>query len=1202
MLKWTLYFLTYYVCLTQSSEVCHHPAVPFAAKYLNVTGGLDEDNWTIKYICDSGYELFGEESRECQQGQWKGDLPHCAVNVALNKPATASSQAGKGDPNNGVDGRKSTVHEGDKCTETKSEKSPWWTVDLLGSYSVKHVRLTTRCCDDVPIKKAEIRVGNSTTPGKNPLCNWIPKALEEGTTETLECVEDIMGRYVSIMMTGVETVLSVCEVEVFSTEEISLSNCPDDIPQDEVSVFQDACYHFVPEEVSGYDEAKALCEENESHLVADLDEFSLPYVTSRLQRKLDSKSDVQSLMAWIGAQREAGLGKEEWTWVTGNTVETIEWGRGQPNNYNQEQNCAVLDSELEWKWNDISCKISAVTVCQSSPSKCASPAVNEGTFFSGDLTVGSQISYHCPIGDMPVGDANQTCEISGQFSGQPITCKKVDCGQVPGLVDGEIHVLDGRTTWGARVKYKCKDNYNLMSGDETRTCEEEGWSGKAPTCVYARCPEPDTVENAYLKKDGDNSVGSKLIYTCHEGHKASGSMSRECELGGKWSGITPKCEFVDCGDAPAVKNADVQLLDGRTSFGAEVEYSCGADYILSGNSKKTCDASGQWTRSEISCNIIECPPPRAPNGGRVSGYNTEIHSKIEFSCLTGHILEGEEVLTCTRSGQWSSSSPICRFIDCGAVPPVPSGTAHYVNGSTHLGSMVRYACDRSYNLEGNAERFCEENSRWSGDPPRCSEIRCPIPDRPNNTIISVSSTERLHGTSVIRSKPSTTSAYRVGSTLKYRCERGYILEKEDGSDARVMTRRCTTSGTWTGSMPSCKFVNCGTPELPENSEVSLQNNGTYFGSMSFYKCKPNFNLDGFERRRCESDGKWKPEAPTCKETLCKPLSQPDNGALVLTTLRIGGRATFSCQTGFALKGDDDIECLSSGSWSAWPPSCIEIDCGQPDKIENGRIFLTNQTTTIGSTVEYHCFPGFERSGPFERTCYEDGYWSGKEPSCSKPRPITILSDNTVDGTKNVRAGSISEEVGGGSSSVGMWIGVALGLIVVIGLLILGVYFYRKQRSITSKPAPFRDRNSNGVSNGGGPTPNGTAAYTMSGIYPVAGVSGVNGRIGGRPPPPPIQMYSMDDGGGLDDPTRAPIYDTINDDSSGSVYSQSNGSGGSNKGGGNYAPTSTFSPGQSNGYPPPPHRTVNGNGVVNEYDVPEGSEGRPAKVTINGIAV
>ena len=79
--------------------------------------------------------------------------------------------------------------------------------------------------------------------------------------------------------------------------------------------------------------------------------------------------------------------------------------------------------------------------------------------------------------------------------------------------------------------------------------------------------------------------------------------------------------------------------------------------------------------------------------------------------------------------------------------------------------------------------------------------------------------------------------------------------------------------------------------------------------------------------------------------------------MVLTTLRIGGRATFKCDEGFSLKGDDDIECLSSGSWSSWPPNCIEVDCGQPFEIENGRVFLTNQTTNIGSIVEYHCFPG-----------------------------------------------------------------------------------------------------------------------------------------------------------------------------------------------------------------------------------------------------
>ena len=354
--------------------------------------------------------------------------------------------------------------------------------------------------------------------------------------------------------------------------------------------------------------------------------------------------------------------------------------------------------------------------------------------------------------------------------------------------------------------------------------------------------------------------------------------------------------------------------------------------------------------------------------------------------------------------------------------------------------------------------------------------------------------------------------------------------------------------------------------------------------------------------------------------------------MVLTTLRIGGRATFKCSQGFALKGDDDIECLSSGSWSSWPPNCVEIDCGAPDKIDNGRVFLVNQTTKIGGAAEYHCFPGFDRTGPFVRTCLEDGYWSGREPSCSKPRPIprdpiTILSDNTIDGTKNVRAGSISESADEESSSVGTWIGVTLGLIVVLGLLVLGLYFYRKQRAITSKPPPYRDRNANGLTAnsmpgglgavgaaggagsglGGSGIPGGSAGYTAAGVYPVAGgaLGGQNGRILSRPPPP-IQMYSMDEG--AHDDARGPIYDTINDDSSGSGYSPSNGSGSGLTGNTSVAPaapppagfpgSSTFSP--AGAQPPPPR--ING-AFSHDYDVPEGSEsGRPAKVTINGIAV
>ena len=46
-------------------------------------------------------------------------------------PALASSESGEGVAANAVDGVPTIVHEGRKCSETKSEQSPWWAVDLL---------------------------------------------------------------------------------------------------------------------------------------------------------------------------------------------------------------------------------------------------------------------------------------------------------------------------------------------------------------------------------------------------------------------------------------------------------------------------------------------------------------------------------------------------------------------------------------------------------------------------------------------------------------------------------------------------------------------------------------------------------------------------------------------------------------------------------------------------------------------------------------------------------------------------------------------------------------------------------------------------------------------------------------------------------------------------------------------------------------
>ena len=125
-----------------------------------------------------------------------------------------------------------------------------------------------------------------------------------------------------------------------------------------------------------------------------------------------------------------------------------------------------------------------------------------------------------------------------------------------------------------------------------------------------------------------------MIYTCDPGHVARGSLSRECLLGGKWSGSEPTCEFVDCSDPPELINGGYELLDSRTTYAAEVRYTCGDDFTIRGETSVRCEANGKWTRAETQCDIIKCPPPRAPNGGRVSGSD---QSQLSISyLLTNH--------------------------------------------------------------------------------------------------------------------------------------------------------------------------------------------------------------------------------------------------------------------------------------------------------------------------------------------------------------------------------------------------------------------------------------------------------------------------------------------------------------------------------------------------------------------------------------
>ena len=122
-----------------------------------------------------------------------------------------------------------------------------------------------------------------------------------------------------------------------------------------------------------------------------------------------------------------------------------------------------------------------------------------------------------------------------------------------------------------------------------------------------------------------------------------------------------------------------------------------------------------------------------------------------------------------------------------------------------------------------------------------------------------------------------------GSSATYTCFAGYQLKG-------VATRTCTRSG-WSDKEPTCErkrtlpsddsfynnfhfsichflfctlpaAVNCGALDSPDFGQVSWTS--TIFSGVATYSCFPGYVLIGQIERRCEGNGIWSGQAPSCE--------------------------------------------------------------------------------------------------------------------------------------------------------------------------------------------------------------------------------------------------------------------------------------------------------------------------------------------------
>ncbi|XP_060061806.1 CUB and sushi domain-containing protein 2 isoform X4 [Erinaceus europaeus] len=528
------------------------------------------------------------------------------------------------------------------------------------------------------------------------------------------------------------------------------------------------------------------------------------------------------------------------------------------------------------------------------------------------FSFGTTVSYQCNHGFYLLGTPVLSCQGDGTWDRPHPQCLLVSCGH-PGSPP-HSQMSGDSYTMGAVVRYTCNGKRTLV-GNATRMCGLDGhWTGSLPHCsgsTMGICGDPGIP--AHGIRLGDSfAAGSLIRFSCEAGHTLRGSSERTCQANGSWSGTQPECGVISCGNPGTPSNARVLFSDGLV-FSSSIVYECREGYYATGLLSRHCSVNGTWTGSDPECTVINCGDPGIPANGLRLGNDFRYNKTVTFQCVPGYMMESHRVsvLSCTKDRTWNGTKPVCKAVMCKAPQLIPNGK---VVGSDFMwGSSVTYACLEGYQLSLPAVLTCEGNGSWIGELPQCFPVFCGDPGVPprgrredrgfsyrssvsfscHPPLVLVGSPRRFcqsdgtwSGTQPSCIDPTLTmcadpgmpqfgiqnnsQGYQVGSTVLFRCQKGYLLQ---GST----TRTCLPNLTWSGTPPDCVPHHCKQPETPTHANVGALDLPS-MGYTLIYSCQEGFSLKGgSEHRTCKADGSWTGKPPICLAEV-RPSGRPVNTA------------------------------------------------------------------------------------------------------------------------------------------------------------------------------------------------------------------------------------------------------------------------------------------------------------------------------------
>ncbi|XP_008593188.1 PREDICTED: complement receptor type 2-like, partial [Galeopterus variegatus] len=599
---------------------------------------------SIKYSCDPGYVLVGEESIRCtSEGVWTPTAPQCKVaecepigKQLFTKPQNPFIRP---DVNSSCDkGYRLSESVYQQCQGT----IPWF--------------MEIRLCKEITCPPPPAIYNGKHTGSSS-------EDVPYGTTVTYTCNPG-PERGVEFSLIGKSTIRCISDDQERGTWSGPAPLCKLSLPPIQCSQAHVANGY----KISG---KEAPYFYNDSVTFKCNDGFTLKG-SSQIRCKANNTWDPETPVCEKGCQPPSGLHHGQHT--GGNTVLFVS---GMTVHYTCDPGYLLVGNK------SVHCMPSGNWSPSAPRCEEACQPMREDL---QELPVGSRVELvnaSCQDGYQLTGHVYQKCQDAENgvwFQKIPL-CKVIHC-QPPPAIDHGRHtgMAAEHFLYGNEVSYECDQGFHLL-GEKNVWCTSDSkghgtWSGPPPQCLRSppvtHCPNPEVKHGYKLNRTLSMYSHNDIVYiACNPSFIMNGSHVIRCHTDNTWMPGVPICirrAFLRCQPPSKIPNGNhtggniAQFVPGMS-----VLYSCDPGYLLVGEALLLCTHDGTWSQPAPYCREVNCRPPEDMDGiqkGLEPRKMYQYGAIVTLECEDGYTMEGSPQSQCQDDHQWNPPLAVCRSRKC----------------------------------------------------------------------------------------------------------------------------------------------------------------------------------------------------------------------------------------------------------------------------------------------------------------------------------------------------------------------------------------------------------------------------------------------------------------------------------------------------------------------------------------------------------